>query len=63
MYDASIESTTAHESALNSDFATPKRNITGENTMIVVIVDASTASATSSAPSRAASLGFFPVAR
>ena len=56
-YDASIESTTASASALNRYFATPNRNITGKNTMIVVIVEASTGSATSLAPSRAASHG------
>src|SRR5580693_5938842 len=62
-YDASIDRTTANDNALNSDFATPNRNITGENTMMVVIVDASTASATSLAPSRAASGGALPSAR
>ena len=46
-YDAAIDNTTASDSALKRYFATPNRNITGENTMIVVTVEASTASATS----------------
>jgi hypothetical protein len=62
-YDAAIDNTTAHDSAPNSDFATPNRNITGENTIMVVTVEASTASATSSLPSRAAAAGDLPSSR
>src|SRR5579871_66233 len=62
-YDPNIDNTTANDSALNRYFATPNKNITGKNTITVVIVDANTASATSSAPSRAAAAGLFPSAK
>ena len=57
-YDAAIDSTTASASALNKYLATPNRNMTGKKTMQVVIVDARTGRATSSAPSRAAAKRF-----
>ena len=43
MYDAAIENTTANDSALNKDRDTPKRNITGEKTIMVVTVEAARA--------------------
>ena len=58
-----MASTTASASALNRYLATPKRNITGKNTMMVVSVEASTGSATSSAPSCAACVGLLPASR
>src|SRR5208282_3777691 len=62
-YDAAIDNTTASASELNRYLATPNRNMTGKKTMQVVNVDARTGSATSSAPSRAATCGSLPSAR
>ena len=63
MYEAAIDNTTASARALNRYLATPNRNMTGKNTMQVVMVEASTGSATSSAPSRAACIGSLPCSR
>src|ERR1700728_3554396 len=60
-YEAKMESTTPSPSGVNMYLLMPERNATGKNTMEVVEVAASTASATSMPPFSAASRGGVPI--
>src|SRR5580692_4484462 len=60
-YEAKIEITTPSASGVKMYLLIPDKNVTGKNTMDVVDVAASTASATSMPPFSAASRGATPI--